>query len=97
MLFYGYRVFYIKMEKIQKNFKQCDICKDKEATSLCSQCFSYFCDGCFKQVHENTKNSQHKKVKIDYNVPIDTRCPEHNAISINSLCTDEKRNIHTNI
>ena len=78
----------------QKNFKQCDMCKDKEASSLCPQCFSYYCDTCYKSVHENTKNSKHKKEKIDYNVPIDTRCPEHNTIPINLFCIDEKGNFY---
>jgi len=82
------------MEINQKNFKQCDMCKDKEAISLCPQCFSYYCDVCHKAVHENTKNSQHKKEKIDYNVPIDTRCPEHEKIVINLFCVDEKGNIY---
>ena len=82
------------MEINQKNFKQCDMCKDKEAISLCPQCFSYYCDVCHKAVHENTKNSQHKKEKIDYNVPIDTICPEHEKIVINLFCVDEKGNIY---
>ena len=81
------------MEINQKNFKLCDMCKDKEATSLCSQCFSYYCDICHKAVHENTKNNKHKKEKIDFNVPIDTRCPDHNTIPINLFCLDEKGNI----
>ena len=85
------------MEINQKNFKQCDMCKDKEATSLCSQCFSYYCDVCHKAVHENTKNSQHIKEKIDYNVPIDTRCQDHNTVPINLFCIDEKGNISINI
>ena len=85
------------MEINQKNFKQCDMCKDKEATSLCSQCFIYYCDACYKPVQKKTKNSQHIKEKIDYNVPIDTRCPEHNTISINLFCIDEKCNIYINI
>ena len=81
------------MEINNKSFKQCDICKDKEAKSLCPQCFSYYCEGCFKQVHENTKNSKHKKEAIDYYVPIDTRCPDHERIPINLFCIDEKGNI----
>ena len=78
------------MENKQKNFKQCDICKVDEATSLCPQCFSYYCDGCFKQVHEKKENKEHKKEVIDYNVPIDTRCPEHSGNNINLFCVDEK-------
>ena len=78
------------METNQKNFKQCDMCKDTEATSLCPQCFSYYCDGCYKQVHERKKNKDHKKEPIDFNVPIDTWCPQHEKNAINLFCIDEK-------
>ena len=82
------------MENKQKNFKQCDMCKVDEATSLCPQCFSYYCDGCFKQVHEKKENKEHKKEAIDYNVPIDTRCPEHDMVPTNLFCIDEKGKIY---
>ena len=81
------------MEFQQKNFKQCDMCKDAEATSLCPQCFSYYCDICFKSVHDREKNKTHNKEKIDHFVPIDTRCPEHQNIPINLFCIEEKGNI----
>ena len=48
-------------------------------------------------MHEDTKNNQHKKEKIDYNVPIDTRCPYHEGNNINLFCIDEKGNIQINI
>ena len=82
------------MEINKKNFKQCDICKDKEAACLCPQCFNYYCEACYKPVHENTKNNKHTKEKIDYNVPIDTRCPHHEKNPINLFCVDEKGNIY---
>ena len=82
------------MENKQKNYKQCDMCKVDEATSLCPQCFSYYCDGCFKQVHEKKENKEHKKEAIDYNVPIDTRCPEHDMVPTNLFCIDEKGKIY---
>ena len=81
------------MENIQKNFKQCDMCKIREATSLCHPCFSYYCNCCFKAVHERTENKEHKVVKIDYFVPIDTRCPEHKGDNITLFCIDEKGKI----
>ena len=41
------------------------------------------------------KNTNHKKEKIDYFVPIDTRCPEHEGNRINLFCIDEKgKNIY---
>ena len=81
------------MEMKQKNFKQCDMCKDREAKSLCTQCFSYYCDICFKSAHEGTKNKEHKKEKVCYFVPIDTRCPEHEKNAMDLFCLDEKGNI----
>ena len=44
----------------------------------------------FKCVHESKNNKEHKKETIDYNVPIDTRCPDHDTIPINLFCIDEK-------
>ena len=73
-----------------KNFKLCEIC-DAEATSLCLECLSnYYCDGCYKLIHDKKKNSSHKKVKIDYYVPIDTKCPDHPKKQMDLFCIDEK-------
>ena len=80
------------MEISQKNFKLCDMCKVEEAKSICFQCFSYFCDSCFKCVHEKGKNNEHKKGKIDYFVPIDIWCPDHEKDAIKLFCVDEKGN-----
>ena len=85
------------MEINQKNYKQCDMCKVKEAKSLCPQCFCYYCDNCFKCVHDEKENSDHKKEKIDYFVPIDTHCPEHKRNPLNLFCLDEKGIIKINI
>ena len=81
------------MENKQKNYKQCDICQDTEAESLCPQCFSYYCDDCYKTVHNKKRNKEHKKEAIDFNVPIDTRCPDHAGNNINLFCIDEKGNL----
>ena len=34
-----------------------------------------------------------KKEKIDYFLPMDMKCPEHNLNPINLFCVDEKGNI----
>ena len=78
------------MEKNQKNYKTCDICRDTGATSLCPSCFSYYCDDCHKIVHNKHKNKGHKKEAIDYNVPIDTYCPDHPQDAVKLFCIDEK-------
>lgn len=44
--------------------KKCEIC-GIEATNLCFSCISYYCDNCFKFIHDKEINNQHKKEKID--------------------------------
>ena len=36
------------------------------------------------------ENKNHKKEAIDYNVSIDTWCPQHENNAINLFCIDEK-------
>ena len=80
------------MEIEQKNFKLCDICR-AQATLLCMEClFNYFCESCYKFIHDKKENSNHKKEKIDYFVPIDTKCPEHPDVALNLFCLEEKGN-----
>ena len=75
----------------KKNFKECEICK-VEATSLCLECLSYFCDDCSKYVHSKKGNSNHKKMTIDFYVPLDVKCLEHPKVINNLFCTDDKGN-----
>ncbi len=77
------------MEAKETNLKYCEICKS-EAKSLCLECISYFCDNCYKFIHDKKENSNHKKEKIDYYAPIDTKCPDHPKVPINLFCLDEK-------
>ena len=68
----------------------CEICQIKEAKNLCWQCYSYYCDSCYKIVHDMEANKVHKKEKIDYFVPIELKCPKHSKNIINLFCIDEK-------
>ena len=77
------------MESNLQNFKKCELCKIEE-TSLCLECHSYYCDKCFKFIHDINENKNHEKEKIDYFVPIDTKCPDHLKNPINLFCCDEK-------
>ena len=79
--------------EVQKNIKQCEICKDEEATILCLDCYNNFCEACYKYIHDRKKYSNHKKEKIDLFVPIDTICPEHIKSPMNLFCIDEKGKI----
>jgi len=85
--------------KVQKNMKHCEMCKVREAINLCFDCNSYFCEACFKFVHDLKENSSHRKEKIDLFIPIDTKCPDHEGNLMNLFCIDEKGNIiyHINI
>ena len=78
------------MEK-SKGIKECDIC-GVNATSLCFNCIQYFCESCFKLIHDKQKNSSHKKGLIDPYVPIDLKCPEHPINPLVLFCLDEKGN-----
>ena len=78
------------MEVNQKNLKKCEICKDEEATTLCLDCYNYFCEDCFKFIHDKKMNRNHKKEKIDLFVPLDIMCPKHKRIPMNLFCIDEK-------
>ena len=79
------------MEIKQANLKKCEIC-ETEATSLCYKCKSYYCDSCYKLIHDKKPKNDHKKEKIDYFVPIDIKCPDHPDNIINLFCIDEKGN-----
>ena len=77
----------------QRNIKLCDIC-EMTATILCLNCSNYYCDSCFKFVHDKKAKSQHKKENIDAFVPIDIKCPEHPNNPMNLFCVDEKGKIY---
>ena len=80
------------MEK-EKNklLKECEYCKTN-ASCLCFECNSYFCDRCYKAIHVLRDGPNHKKENIDVFVPIDLKCPEHPKDRMNLFCIDEKGN-----
>ena len=81
------------MEEKPKNFKACDLC-GAQAIFLCLECLAnYYCDSCYKLIHDKKEKNNHKKEKLDYFIPIDTRCPKHPKVSLNLFCLDEKGNI----
>ena len=81
------------MEKKQLNMKLCEYC-GSNSTCLCFECLEYFCDTCFKYIHEKRLKSQHKKENIDPYIPFDLKCPTHTKIANNLFCTDEKGNLY---
>ena len=78
--------------EVKPDFKKCDICKTKPPTCLCYKCMCYFCDSCFKLAHNNDENKNHIKENIDFNVPFDLKCLEHNLHVMDLFCVDEKGN-----
>ena len=83
--------------EVHKNIKLCEMCKDEKAATLCFDCHNYFCEVCFKHLHDRKKNRSHKKEKIDLFIPIDTKCPEHEGSPMNLFCIEEKGKILYNI
>ena len=82
----------MEINKSSEQFKVCDICKIN-ATSLCFKCNSYFCDSCFKFVHEKKNNIGHKSEEIDLFIPFEARCSIHPDIPMNlfkAFCIIEK-------
>ena len=77
------------MDKKEKLIKNCEFC-GVNATCLCFQCLEYFCDSCFKIIHDKKLKSQHKKIAIDPYVPIDLKCTEHPNTPNNLFCIEEK-------
>ena len=81
------------MEQQNKNkIKECDIC-GLNATCLCFKCIQYFCESCFKLIHDKQKNSTHKKEPLDPYIPIELKCQDHPIIPITLFCLDEKGKI----
>jgi len=77
------------MEKSKNKIKECDIC-GTNATCLCFKCILYFCDSCYKLIHDKQKNANHKKELLDPYMPIDLKCPDHPIIPITLFCLNEK-------
>ena len=77
---------------MENQIKKCEICKEN-AVFLCFQCNNYYCERCYKFVHDIKINSQHIKEKIDPYVPIDIKCTEHPNHQIYLFCADEKGKI----
>ena len=76
--------------EIEKQFKDCDFCNTKNATCLCFKCYNYFCDNCFKIIHDLKKDKEHKKENLDIFVPIELKCQKHFPNLNNLFCLDEK-------
>ena len=79
------------MENENNIIKKCNICRS-EAKCLCFECNEYFCENCYKLIHELKKDPKHKKENIDLFIPIDLKCPEHPKDRINLFCLDDKGN-----
>ena len=73
--------------------KKCEICEENP-TNICLKCMSYFCDSCFKFIHEKKNKKDHQKELIDPFAPIVTKCPKHPLIPIILFCTNEKSNFY---
>ena len=67
----------------------CFIC-ELNSSCLCFKCQNYYCEKCFKLVHDYKKNGEHKKELIDSFIFFDLKCTFHKD-QINSLvCVEDK-------
>ena len=73
----------------QKRIKECEFC-EKDANCLCFKCNCYFCDNCFKYIHDLKKYKEHKKENLDVFVPIELKCPKHPLNLNNLFCINDK-------
>ena len=76
------------MENTQDKSIICGIC-NKKSSCFCFKCMNYFCDICYKLIHEKKDISQHKKEKIDYFIPLELKCPSHPNYPNEYYCLDE--------
>ena len=81
--------------EVQKNIKLCEICKDEEAATLCFDCHSYFCEICYKFVHDLKKNPEHKKELIEPFISFDLKCSLHKAQPNSLFCLEDKSNYNS--
>ena len=72
-----------------KNIKVCEIC-NLDAKCLCFKCNTYFCERCYKVIHELKNDPQHKKELIDPFIPIEVKCPQHPQDRMCLFCIEEK-------
>ena len=80
------------MDKEKAKF--CNFC-DFKAIYLCFICKHYYCENCFKIIHDLRKNRQHQKEKINPFISIDIKCPKHPEYPMELFCVEEKgKNIH---
>ena len=72
-----------------KNIRECEMC-DSNATCLCFECNNYFCENCYKLIHNLKKNISHKKEVLDSFVPIDLKCQNHPKDRMSLFCLNDK-------
>ena len=75
--------------KKSKKKKECGIC-ESDAAWLCFECNNYFCESCYKMIHDKIKSLNHKKENIDPFIPIDLKCPYHPKDRMSLFCIKEQ-------
>jgi len=68
--------------------KKCNLCL-LEASSICFKCKKYFCDNCYKIIHEIKKNNEHEKTKINPYLSIDFFCQNHPEYPLELFCLND--------
>jgi len=79
------------MEDKKSQIKECNFC-GSDSKCLCFDCLLYFCDNCYKLIHDMKKNMTHKKENIDPYISINLKCSEHPKFPVTLFCLEEKSN-----
>ena len=82
------------LENLTK-IKKCDYCRS-DASDVCFKCNDFFCNNCYKIIHELRKDSEHKKIEINPYLSIDLFCPMHPKNPLELFCLDDKGNFYYN-
>lgn len=73
--------------------KKCDSCIS-ESFWICFQCKKYYCDKCYKIIHDLKSDNPHEKTKINPYLSIDFFCPNHQEYPLELFCFNDKGNFH---
>ena len=76
------------VENLSK-LKKCDLC-NFESFWICFQCKKYYCDKCYKIIHDLKKSQGHKKELIDPFIYYDLKCSIHKTQQNSLFCLDDK-------
>jgi len=73
--------------------KKCNLC-NSDSFWICFQCKKYYCDKCWKIIHEIKKEKAHEKTKINPYLSLDFFCSNHQEYPLELFCLNDKGNFN---